>query len=243
MAEDASRNPEADSFYYIQLLIESLNKMGQLEVAVESVDHRLPIELFRVVDKTNNEVAQRHPDTIRSGSRRPKEHVGFGLGDKEARRTIISDLLWTLYSKFEAIAEGHRVLHDVIQGIVQRQREPKAAALTGGFKELWKLYQSEVGLSNSVSHAKSLNITLDTIAASRLPCDGREYRRPSTSIAVCGEWRIIPAHPAGQIKGKLLNPSDNVWPELTRTRKCSNSRTSITSRSRCPPNRRISSPF
>ena len=144
MAEDASRNPEADSFYYIQLLIESLNKMGHLDQAVDSVEQRLPIELFRVVDKTNNEVANRHPDTIRNTSRRPKENVGFGLGDKEARRAIISDLLWTLYSKFEAIAEGHRVLHDVIQGIVKRQKDLNATALTGGFKELWKLYQSEV---------------------------------------------------------------------------------------------------
>ena len=144
MTEDASRNPETDSFYYIRLLIESLNAMGHLDQAVESIEQRLPIELFRVVDKTNHEVAHRHPDTIRSNTRRPDEKIGFGLGDKDARRAIISDLLWTLYSKFEAIAEGHRVLHDVIQGIVQRQNAPHAGALTGGFEGLWKLYQSEV---------------------------------------------------------------------------------------------------
>ena len=144
MSEDASRNPEADSFYYIHLLIESLHKMNRLEVAVDTIEQRMPVELFRVVDRTNVEVAQRHPDNMRNASRRKQKSVEFGLGDKEARTSIISDLLWTLYAKFEAIAEGHRVMHDVIKGITQRQAGADASALMGGFKELWKLYQSEV---------------------------------------------------------------------------------------------------
>ena len=144
MVEDASRNPEADSFSYIQLLIEALNKMGKLDVAVDSIEQRLPVELFRVVDKTNFEVSQRHPDSVRSGARRPKDMAGFGLGVDEARATVVSDLLWTLYSKFEAIAEGHRALHDVIAGIVKREGIADASSLTGGFNELWKLYQSEI---------------------------------------------------------------------------------------------------
>ncbi|KAI9826901.1 MAG: hypothetical protein M1832_005840 [Thelocarpon impressellum] len=144
MVEDASRNPEADSFYYIQLLVESLNKMGHLDQAVDGVEQRLPIELFRVVDKTNSEVAQRHPNSIRGASRRAKEKAIFGLGGSESRMAIVSDLLWTLYSKFEAIAEGHRAVHEVISGIIKREGKENAAALTGGFKELWKLYQSEI---------------------------------------------------------------------------------------------------
>jgi exocyst complex component 4 len=144
MVEDASRNPEADSFYYIQLLVESLNKMGRLDVAVDSIEQRLPVELFRVVDKTNNEVDQRHPSSLRGNIRKSKGIIDLGLGDNDIRSTVISDLLWTLYSKFEAIAEGHRVLHDVITGIVKREGVRNSGTLTGGFKELWKLYQSEV---------------------------------------------------------------------------------------------------
>jgi hypothetical protein len=49
-----------------------------------------------------------------------------------------------LYAKFEAIAEGHRVVHDVVTGIAEREGNRKPGSLTGGFKELWKLYQSEV---------------------------------------------------------------------------------------------------
>jgi exocyst complex component 4 len=143
MVEDASRNPEADGFYYIQLLVESLNKLGRLEVAVQMIDQRLPIELFKLVDKTNNEVDQRHPSSISINTRDLNKKVELGLGENDVRISIIIDLLGTLYSKFEAIAEGHRVLHDVVTGIVKREGI-RRSNLTGGFKELWKLYQSEI---------------------------------------------------------------------------------------------------
>ncbi|KAI9677466.1 MAG: hypothetical protein M1817_006420 [Caeruleum heppii] len=143
MIEQATENPEADSFSYVQLLVEALNKLGQLDLAVDSIEQRLPVELFRVVDKTNDEVDQRYPSTMRGFS---TSHDGSFAGhSRESGRTkIISDLLWTLYAKFEAIAEGHRVLHEVIAGIVKREGLHNAESLTGGFKELWKLYQSEM---------------------------------------------------------------------------------------------------
>ncbi|KAI9807315.1 MAG: hypothetical protein M1833_000058 [Piccolia ochrophora] len=144
MIEDASKNPEADSFYYLQLLIESLNKMGHLDVAVDSIEQRLPLELFRVVEKTNNEVDQRHPSTLRSKYKNEGNPLFFGLRDDDMQAATVYDLLWTLYSKFEAIAEGHRVLHDVIAGIVKREGLRNSRILTRGFKELWKLYQSEI---------------------------------------------------------------------------------------------------
>lgn len=146
MIEDASRNPEADTNYYIHLLIESLNKMGRLDAAVESIEQRLPVELRRVVDKTNKEVDQRHPISMRGPSRRESGKIDLGLGENNVRAIVVFDLLWTLYSKFEAIAEGHRVLHDVVAGIVKREGIQDADSLTGGFNELWKLYQSEVSL-------------------------------------------------------------------------------------------------
>ncbi len=49
-----------------------------------------------------------------------------------------------MYSKFEAIAESHRVLHEVIGGIAVREKVTKPETYTTGFKELWKLYQLEM---------------------------------------------------------------------------------------------------
>ncbi|KAI9843458.1 MAG: hypothetical protein M1837_006304 [Sclerophora amabilis] len=144
MTDDASRNPEADTFYYIQLLVESLSKMGRLDIAVDSIEQRLPVELFRVVDKTNDEVDRRHPTTMRRELHHARRKVAEDFDHNEVQSKIVYDLLSTLYSKFEAIAEGHRVLHDVIQGILKREGVRNAGSLTGGFKELWKLYQSEM---------------------------------------------------------------------------------------------------
>lgn len=143
MVEDASRNPEADTFYYIQLLIEALNKLGHLDVAVDRIEQRLPVELFSVVDKTNAEVDARYPNLTRgfasqdTKSSLPTEAI-------EQRGHVLSEFLWTLYAKFEAVAEGHRVIHDVIVAIVEREGISKGTSLVDGFKELWKLYQSEV---------------------------------------------------------------------------------------------------
>ncbi|KAI9746344.1 MAG: hypothetical protein M1818_000056 [Claussenomyces sp. TS43310] len=144
MVEDPARNPEADSFYYIQLLVESLNKMGRLDVAVTALEQRLPVELFRVVDKTNNEVDQRHPTSLGSTIRDSKGKVDLGVGDGDIRASIVYDLLSMLYAKFEAIAEGHRVFHDVVTGIAKREKLSNPELLTGSFKELWLLYQNEI---------------------------------------------------------------------------------------------------
>lgn len=144
MAEDASRNPEAETFSYIQLLIEALNKMGHLDVAVDRIEQRLPVELFAVVDKTNAEVDARYPTSTKSFT--PRDNNKFSLPTEiiEKRGHVLTEFLWSLFAKFEAIAEGHRVVHDVVAAIVGREGLEKSETLSGGFKELWKLYQSEV---------------------------------------------------------------------------------------------------
>ncbi|KAF2718683.1 hypothetical protein K431DRAFT_287416 [Polychaeton citri CBS 116435] len=148
MQEDSSRNPEADTFYYIQLLVESLNKMGKLEVAVGAIEHRLPVELFRVVERSHSEVEQRHPSVIRSGNANIRvDHFGLNTSPEGDKKATLEDLLNTLYAKFEAIAEGHRVLHDVTAAITKRENiidQDGATQLNRSFRELWKLLQSEI---------------------------------------------------------------------------------------------------
>lgn len=146
MTDDSPRNPEADTFQYIQLVVESLNKMNRLEIAIDTIEQRLPVELFKVVEKSNNEVAQRHPSIITAYAAKKGGKANLGSESDELRTALLNDLLWTLYARFEAIAESHRVVHDVVSGIVRREgiRDSSSAALMRGFKELWKLYQSEV---------------------------------------------------------------------------------------------------
>ena len=142
--DDASQDPESDSFHYIYMVIESLNKLGHLDVAVDRIEQRLPVELFAIVDRTNQEVDLRHPAHKRGSLNLEKALLDSSWGENTGGSVVLNDLLWTLFSKFEAIAEGHRAFHDVVAGVVKRERLSHPDSLTRGFKELWKLYQSEV---------------------------------------------------------------------------------------------------
>ncbi|KAF2219692.1 Sec8 exocyst complex component [Elsinoe ampelina] len=165
LKEDSGRNPEADSFSYIHLLIESLSRMGRLDIAVDAIEQRLPVELFRVVEKCYIEVEQRHPTNMRiAGGKRP--NLTTIWQDDELRREIVEDMLSSLYARFEAIAEGHRVVHEVIAGISKRHGE-RDTSLLRSFNELWKLYQSEI---RSLLH-DHLSSTGDLSNRSRLDDD------------------------------------------------------------------------
>jgi len=142
MVEDASRNPEADTFYYIHMILEALDKLGQLYTAITRIEQRLPVEMYHVVDKTNAEIDNRYPSHVRG--RKEKRKMILPMDTNDGRGAVLSDFLWTLYAKFEAIAEGHRVVHEVMSGIVNREKYRDPESFTRGFKELWKLYQSEM---------------------------------------------------------------------------------------------------
>lgn len=150
MVDDSQRNPEADTFEYVRLIVEALNKMNRLDTAVNTIHERLPVELYRVVEKSNNEVALRHPSIIRAYAARKEGKRNVAAESDELRAGVLNDLLWTLYARFEAIAESHRVVYDVVVGIVKRDgiRDSSNNPLTRGFKELWKLFQNEVGFTS-----------------------------------------------------------------------------------------------
>lgn len=144
VAEDPSKNPEGNTFSYVGLVVESLNKLGRLESAVDILKQRMPVELFTIVTETINEVDQRHPSSLRGGSSNAEGLHIYGNRETQMRADVIYDLLWTLFGKFEAIAEGHRVFHETIKALIRREGAGNNTALLGSFKELWNLYQNEI---------------------------------------------------------------------------------------------------
>jgi hypothetical protein len=188
MGDDASQNPEADSFQYMRMLVESLNKLGHLDVAVDRMEQRLPVELFAIVDRTNQEVDMRHAAHTRGPRNAEKTAFDFEFENSSARNEVLNDLLWTMYSKFEAIAEGHRAIHDVVAGIVKREGLRHPENLTRGFKEMWKLYQSEVRYLGTFG---ILLTWLDAIFASRLSSNRRKSVT-KTRPPACWRSQYIP---------------------------------------------------
>lgn len=160
---------QKDSFCYIHVLLEALDRLGCLDVAVDRIEQRLPVELFTIVERTNQEVDLRHPTHLRDGGR-TESILDLHVRDDKERSAVLEDLLWTLYSKFEAIAESHRVVHDVVVGTARRNGVRHPDRLGGSFKELWKLYQSEVGFDLRRTTYDVLNETA-ALAAARLYCN------------------------------------------------------------------------
>ncbi|EGX94963.1 Exocyst complex component Sec8 [Cordyceps militaris CM01] len=144
VTEDPMKNPEADTFNYIALLVEALNKLGRLQSAVDTLKQRMPVELFAIANETNNEVDQRHPSSLRGGTTKSEGLNIYSSRETQMRAEVIHDLLWSLYGKFEAIGEGHRVFHESIKALIRREGAGNNSALLGSFKELWNLYQNEI---------------------------------------------------------------------------------------------------
>lgn len=71
-------NPEADSFTYMETLLESLAVLGKLGNALDNIAQRLPGEIFALVETTLDEVEERA-----EYSRRSLFALASGLGKSE----------------------------------------------------------------------------------------------------------------------------------------------------------------
>lgn len=78
------------------------------------MQERLPLEIHRLVDKTINQVEERHmnqQNPAKSSTDKMNDNGDIYCLDKannEAKNEILKDLLWTLYSKMEAVLRGFR---------------------------------------------------------------------------------------------------------------------------------------
>ena len=217
--EDPGRNPESDTFYYVALLVEALNKLGRLEAAVDTIKQRLPVELFSVVNETINEMDHKHPSSLRGVTSGSGEMHIYNNRETQMRADVIYDLLWTLYGKFEAIAEGHRLFHESIKALIRREGAGNNAALLGSFKELWNLYQNEIrsllhnyvttdadlfqfntprpGMTNGRLDAHREHLFKFTEADSKAAGLTTEFEELDKTIE-----QAVPGLTAGQVKGK-----------------------------------------
>jgi len=131
LGQAGDRNPEHDSFTYIETLLESLAVLGQLTSAMDVVVQRMPVEVYSLVEGTIEDVSERAEFAKRSST------IGFGrpasvslysanpanVGAlrmsalespaKDADREVLRDLFWTLYSKLDAVVQGLRVIYEV----------------------------------------------------------------------------------------------------------------------------------
>lgn len=117
-------NAESNSYYYIWLLIETLGRLNKLPSAFETLLQRLPSELHRLVDKTITEVSQRFPKNLGMQVSKTSYMIfdtGINAGDN--RIAALRDLIWTLYSKFIAVLQAHRIVYEVSKKLWSAQQK------------------------------------------------------------------------------------------------------------------------
>ena len=144
-AEESS-NPEADSFRYIETILESLGVIGKLSHALDVVAQRVAGEIHSLIETTLDEVEERYvvelflADLHRSERNQTEETIhtlpapdkidpkalfnptdagqtSLTAASSPRQAIILQDLLWSLYSKLAAVLEGHRVLYEVSRWI------------------------------------------------------------------------------------------------------------------------------
>lgn len=198
-SQEYETSPEADSFLYIEMLLESLARLGKVGYALEVVQQRLNVELYQLVESTIEEVDQRnesgrgfyssssyrpesailssssalarsfaentrssfrssHTSTLLSGSLVGSRASGLGRGSSSTESTALErgaetmrDLFWTLFSKLDAVLQGHRVVHEVAAKISSRpgfkekdSQSVKRAASGRSLVAVWRPIQTEV---------------------------------------------------------------------------------------------------
>ncbi|WFD34462.1 Xaa-Pro aminopeptidase [Malassezia cuniculi] len=139
-------SPESDSFLYVEMLLESLGRLGKLDYALEVIGQRLPHEIHQLVDATVDEVDARHDarsavpvkaealflasSSLSSLYASGVPHRSLALAaasDSQSEYAALQrdmetlrDLFWTLFSKLDAVLQCWRVVCEVANDIAAR---------------------------------------------------------------------------------------------------------------------------
>ncbi|KAI9476110.1 MAG: Sec8 exocyst complex component-specific domain-containing protein [Benjaminiella poitrasii] len=159
LVEDLDKNPETDSYYYMEIIMESLSVLGDIPAALQTIQERLSVEIHALIDRTISEVEQRHINQWVQTYKKDKnsdENDIYCLdkANSEAKNEILKDLLWTLYSNLESVLRGHRFVETCTRRIKKRllsERSNNAEEASSAssiniyhFHEIWRPVQTEI---------------------------------------------------------------------------------------------------
>ncbi|KAJ1669701.1 exocyst subunit, partial [Coemansia sp. RSA 25] len=112
-------NPEADSFSYVEMLIESLVALDNTNEAMQEVKSSINIELARLIDGVVNEVEERNRALIY------KSKVADQQDDvlsQDTDREVLFDFTRILFARLETVIEYHDYVLDVVNSLDRRER-------------------------------------------------------------------------------------------------------------------------
>lgn len=244
------QNPEADSFLYIEMLLESLARLGKLGTALDIISQRLAMEIHQLVDTTIDEVDARNEplrrfsvalrpesvllasssalarsfsDSMRTSrssfniAKRPMS-MRISAGETSALQRdgeTLRDLFWTLFSKLDAVLQGHRVVYEVAGMIASRagfKDEVASRKLSGvgALLQVWKPIQQEVRtllhdyLMDDEGGNSSRNAVVSVNDVLRDHRFGRDRSKQLFKLADAGVKRVVGRREVGALQRHQL---------------------------------------
>ncbi|KAJ1953061.1 exocyst subunit, partial [Linderina pennispora] len=123
-------NPEADSFAYVEMLLESLVTLDNTSEAMQEIKSSVSLELSRLIDGIVAEVEERNRALITktsSSSSQQQQSQEETMG-QDTDREILIDFARILFARLETVLEYHDFVLDVMHSMDRRERYSIAAS-------------------------------------------------------------------------------------------------------------------
>ncbi|KAJ2777681.1 exocyst subunit [Coemansia interrupta] len=112
-------NPEADSFAYVEMLIESLVALENTNEAMQEIKSSIGLEISRLIDGVLAEVEERNRALIFKTRVADQEDDEL---QQDTDREVLFDFSRILFARLETVLEYHDYVLDVIGGQDRRER-------------------------------------------------------------------------------------------------------------------------
>ncbi|KAJ1667008.1 exocyst subunit [Coemansia sp. RSA 1813] len=112
-------NPEADSFAYVEMLIESLVTLENTNEAMQEVKSSISLELARLIDGVVSEVEERNRALIFKSKTGDQQDEYFS---QDTDREVLFDFARILFARLETVLEYHDYVLDVVSSLDRRDR-------------------------------------------------------------------------------------------------------------------------
>ncbi|KAJ1950575.1 exocyst subunit, partial [Linderina macrospora] len=123
-------NPEADSFAYVEMLLESLVTLDNTNEAMQEIKTSVSLELSRLIDGIVSEVEERNRALITKTSSisSSQQHSQEEVAGQDTDREILVDFARILFARLETVLEYHDFVLDVMHSMDRRERYSTVAS-------------------------------------------------------------------------------------------------------------------
>eukprot|EP00794_Sanderia_malayensis_P005498 gene5499-6183_t len=121
IAEDLQADPEEDITLFINILIESLDVLGKVSVAIDTIQKRIKREMALVIHRATDLVANK---AIERGDGVTLENLSVipQVLSKKENPTLLLELLEVVFDKFHCIAQNHEIVIDAVHRLKERSK-------------------------------------------------------------------------------------------------------------------------